>query len=268
MTADGGSAPVYRELLEVAESTRWRAGAVPWGSFRPELASPGLCAVVREMAFHEQATFSATQRFMQAFGDDADFTQWVSVWFYEETRHPLVLMRWAELAGVTFEASFVMRGRVSAPFMRSRMGTLATNVISEITASMAYLNLARVSAEPLLSALCRNIAADEARHSASFFRFARRRLEDAEDPERERLDAIKVLHLWLNESGSVTHPVNQTMERLRGLEGVDPASLPDFGEVRARACRAVGLLAGVDVEKPADVEPILAALVARAHASG
>ncbi|HVE83368.1 MAG TPA: hypothetical protein VND93_10995, partial [Myxococcales bacterium] len=132
MPADG-SAPTYRELMETAEAARWKVSDVPWGSFRAERLSPGLSMVVREMAFYEQATFSATQRFMQAFSDDLDFTQWVSVWFYEETRHPLVLMRWAELAGGSFDAAFVARGRVSAPFMRSRMGTLVTNVISEIT---------------------------------------------------------------------------------------------------------------------------------------
>ncbi|HYV46090.1 MAG TPA: ferritin-like domain-containing protein [Myxococcaceae bacterium] len=259
---------LYRQLLETAEGARWRTSDVAWSSFRPELTSPALCAAVREMAFHEQATFSATQRFMQAFSDDPDFTQWVSVWFYEETRHPQALMRWAEMAGVTFDASFVARGRVSTPFMRSRMGTLVTNVISEVTAALAYLNLARASPEPLLSGLCRRIAADEARHSASFFTYARRRLESAADPERERLDAVKVLHFWLNENGSVTHPVNRTMERLRGLDGIDPAVLQGLDTVRARACAAVGLLTGEPIRTPADVEPILTALVARAHAPG
>lgn len=267
MAADAAG-PIYRSLLETAEAGRWRMSEVSWGTFRPELAPPELRAVVREMAFHEQATFSATQRFLQSFGDDLDFTQWMSVWFYEETRHPLVLMRWAELAGETFDASFVARGRVSSPFMRSRMGTLVTNVISEIAAAVAYLNLARVSPEPLLSSLCRRIAADEARHSASFFTYARRRLEAAADPERERLDAIKVLHFWLNENGSVTHPVNRTMERLRGLEGIDPAALLEPETVRARACRAVALLTGEAIRAPEDAAPVLAGLVARAHASG
>ncbi|HVE82922.1 MAG TPA: hypothetical protein VND93_08750, partial [Myxococcales bacterium] len=142
------------------------------------------------------------------------------------------------------------------------------NVISEITAAMAYLNLARVSPEPLLSGLCRRIAADEARHSASFFRYARRRLESSADVERERLDAVKVLHFWLNESNSVTHPVNQTMDRLRAMPGVDPEHIPDFSVVRERACQAVGLLTGLPIHGPADAEPILTGLVARAHASG
>lgn len=266
MPAEGGGGPTYRVLVETAEAARWRLGDVPWDTFQPALIWPGLTEVVRGMAYHEQATFSATQRFMQSFADDADFTQWVSVWFYEETRHPLMLMRWVELAGETFDESFVIRGRISTPFMRSRMGTLVTNVISEITASMAYLSLGRAVEEPLLQAICRRIATDEARHAASFFRYARRRLEGSADLDRDRLDAVKVLHFWLNESQSVTHPVNQAMARLREQGGLAAACLPDVGELRARACRAVGLLTGTEIQAPADAGTVLARLVARAHA--
>ena len=41
------------------------------------------------------------------------------------------------------------------------------------------------------------------------------RLERAARPDRERLDAIKVLHFWLNANQQVTHPVNQVLERVR-----------------------------------------------------
>ena len=91
---------------------RWKVAELPWAKFEASQARPTLRAMVREMAFSEQTTFSATQRFMQAFGDDADFSQWISVWFYEETRHPQVLLRWLELAGEKPGADFVAKGRV------------------------------------------------------------------------------------------------------------------------------------------------------------
>jgi rubrerythrin len=148
--------------------------------------------------------------------------------------------------------------------MRSLTGTLVTNVISEITAADAYLALARAAPEPLLSALAQRIASDEARHAASFFRYARRRVARAAQPDRERLDALKVLHFWLSESQSVTHPVNQTMERLRGLEQVSGVR-SDAAAVRARICGVVGLLAGVPLRGPDGVHQALHALTARVH---
>jgi hypothetical protein len=255
----------FPALAATAEAARWKIAEVPWDSFDRARATPGLLALVREMAFFEQATFSATQRFMQAFSDDLDFTQWVSIWFYEETRHPMVLMRWLELAGETCDDAFVARGRVSSPFMRSRTGTLVTNVISEITAAAAYLALAQAAPEPLLAALARRVASDEARHSASFFRYARLRIEHSAQPDRERLDAVKVLHFWLNESASVTHPVNQTMERLRGLEPVSGVR-PDAAALRARICGVVGLLADARLRSPDDVPAVLMDLTASVHA--
>src|SRR5262249_21078874 len=218
----GPSGPLYAELLRVAESVRWTPGTVPWERFDLARATTELRAVVRVMAYSEQATFSATQRFMQAFSDDPDFSQWISVWFYEETRHPMVLLRWLALAGEVLEGDFVRRGRVSTPFIKSRPGTLVTNVISEMVAAEAYLRLARAAPEPLLAALASRIGADEGRHAASFYAYARRAVEQASDPERERLDALKVLHFWLDEVQSVSHPVNQTMEALQQLHPPDP----------------------------------------------
>ncbi|HEY0711156.1 MAG TPA: ferredoxin, partial [Polyangia bacterium] len=120
-----------------SERVRWRLDELDWGRLDLNRASPALCALVREMAFSEHATFSATHRFMQTFADDTAFTAWLSIWFYEETRHPHALMAWLTRVGAAPGDldDFTLRGRVSAPFMKSKMGTLVTNIISEITAA-------------------------------------------------------------------------------------------------------------------------------------
>src|SRR5207249_1875191 len=112
-------------------------------------------------------------------------------------------------------ADFVAKGRVSAPFMKSRIGTLVTNVISELFAAEAYLGMSTGAPEPLLAAITQRICADEARHGASFFAYARQALQTSTQPERDRLDVLKVLHFWVNESSAVAHPVSETMEKLR-----------------------------------------------------
>jgi hypothetical protein len=237
--------------MEVAEGARWPLGQVPWTRFDPAQVNAALCTAVRQMAFSEQATFSATRRFMDAFGEDTDFSQWLSVWFYEESRHPLVLLRWLALAGEELPPDFVRRGRVSTPFMKSRIGTLVTNVLSELIAAEAYLALARTAPEPLLRALTLRIAADESRHAASFFVFALRAQQASETPALERLDALKVLHFWFDERGSVSHPVNETMERLRSsgeTAGWAPATASS-----KRMLRIAELLTGLRFDTPADV---------------
>jgi rubrerythrin len=148
------------------------------------------------------------------------------------------------------------------------MGTLVTNVISEINAADAYLSLSEASGEPLLAELARRIASDEARHAASFFVYAGRQLERAADPDRERLDALKILHLWLSESQNVSHPVNQMMQRARALEASVPGIRTDSDELRSRICTVVGTLTRIPLEAPEQVHGALSELTARVHAGG
>jgi ferredoxin len=253
---------LYEHFARLSERVRWSLDDVAWQRLAPERASPGLRAMVREMAFSEHATYSATQRFMQTFADDVELTQWLSIWFYEETRHPHALSTWLRRIGAppADEHDFVIRGRISTPFMKSKMGTLVTNVVSEVTAASAYRTMARAGAEPVLTQIAGFIAADEARHAASFLRFARRRLESAEDPARERLDALKVLHFWLNDMQQVTHPINQMLDRLRadatGSDALTTLSF-DFGAIKRRVTRMIGLLVDVPLATPDDVLPEL-----------
>jgi ferredoxin len=257
---------LFDRLLEGAETVRWALADVRWSDLDPSLAPPELRVVVREMAFSENATYSATQRFLDAFSDDVDFSRWVAVWFYEETRHPFVLVEWLRRVGEHLPADFTSKGRVSTPLMRSVTGTLVTNVVSEITASQAYRYLARTSPEPVLRALASRIAGDEARHGASFFRFARRHL--ARTPEanalRERARGLEVLHAWLDASANVTHPVQQMVERLRAAPTGSAFDL-DFASIRLRVVRVVGALLDVPLARPEDVAPALRDVLMRSR---
>jgi hypothetical protein len=258
---------LYAVLAGESEKVRWGLADIPWADLRPDLATPALRAVVREMAFSEHTTYSATQKFMHTFADDVDFTQWIAVWFYEETRHPHVLASWLERLGEPVEADFVGRGRVSTPFMKSLTGTLTTNIISEVNAAHAYHMMAVNAREPVLAAIARRISGDEARHASAFFRYADRRIAEAREPDRERLDALKVLHFWLNMSGQVTHPINQMLERLRGSDdGAGPVVRLDLTSVNRRVTRLIGVLVGRKLSRPEEVRAAMTDLAASVHA--
>jgi hypothetical protein len=245
---------IFPELAETSERARWRLSDIHWDEIDPARANPATRALVRQIAFSEQTTFSATQKFLQAFSDDLDFSQWLSVWFYEETRHPLVLMRWLASLDEHCDSTFVARGRVSAPFMRSRMGTLTTNIISEVNAAALYAGLGRAATEPVLAAISRSLSSDEARHASSFYRYAARRIERSAHPDRDRVDAVKVLHFWLHENHQVGHPVNQH---------VKPEYLPS--DTRDRVCRLIGTLVDLPLWRPDHVHAWLTRLVGQEH---
>ncbi len=269
---DAEHASLFHELATSAERVRWTLDAIPWSEIESARAPASLRAVVREMAFSEHATYSATQCFMESFFEDVDISQWISVWFYEETKHPHVLIEWLRRLGEPTPLEFVLKGRVSTPFMRSIVGTLVTNVISEVTAAQAYRHLARTSPEPVLARIARLISGDEARHAASFLRFARKRLamETPEGARRERARGLEVLQAWLGGARQATHPVAEMIERLEGndVDHGGRASLDlDFAAVRTRVVHVVGLLLDVPLRREHDVALVLRDLLAKGRTS-
>jgi hypothetical protein len=260
-TSPDPSRSLFDELATGAERVRWTLEGLPWRDLEASRAAPWLRLLVREMAYSENATYSATQRFLEAFAEDVDLSRWIAVWFYEETRHPYVLLEWLRRAGEEVASDFVAKGRVSTPFMRSNVGTLVTNVVSEVVAAQAYRWLGQRSPEPTLARIALLIAGDEARHAASFFRFARRALEGG--TPRDRARALEVLEAWLAGARSPTHPVAQMRERLGDAhaEAVDGLTA---GATRARILHLVGLLLDLPLRQPEDVAPLLRGLLARA----
>ena len=254
---------LHTRLYDQAERVRWRLDEIPWARIDRERATPGLRRLVREIAFSELTTYSATRRFLTEFADDVDFTQWISVWFYEETKHPQALLQWLAHLGDAVDNRFVLRGRATAPFMKSRMGTLVTNIISEMVASSAYAALHRRSPEPVLGLIGRNLAADEARHAASFYAYAARHLERSTNRDADRRDALKVLYLWFQGNDLVRHPVNEFYGRNQGKEemGETMSTLGfDMTVPRDRIVRLVGQLVGLSLDQDSNLLAQVAAL--------
>jgi hypothetical protein len=258
---------LYYRLFSEAEQVRWRMEDIPWSSIDRSCVTPAVLEVVRQLALAELTTYTATRRFLQEFSDDIDFTQWMSVWFYEETKHPYALMRWMREVGEKVSGGEMVRGRITAPFMKSRFGMLVTNVISEVHASALYVAIATTTKEPVLKRIATTIAGDEARHATGFLAYARRVLERAKRPEEYQLEALKVLHMWLNQNGSVQHPVNtvglrtaheqellQEFSRAMTDERMlDQQSVIQQRLTRERALGLVSNLIGVEVKSEEDV---------------
>jgi hypothetical protein len=90
----------YYRLLESSEKARWIFRDQLWDEIDESKVTPELIEDVKIVAYAELTTFSATQSFMKLLHNDVDFLQWLSVWFYEETKHPLALIRWLGKVGV------------------------------------------------------------------------------------------------------------------------------------------------------------------------
>jgi hypothetical protein len=86
---------LYPDLFRQFETVRWSlASDVPWPSFDASLLSDEQARTVKMNAITEWAALPATEMFLRDNHGDSDFCAFMSIWFYEEQKHALVLMEY------------------------------------------------------------------------------------------------------------------------------------------------------------------------------
>ncbi|HET9956232.1 MAG TPA: ferritin-like domain-containing protein [Polyangiaceae bacterium] len=261
---------LYYRFFDQAERVRWRIADIPWYQLQADSVSEYWKQIVAEIARSELTTFDGTHQFMTRFGKNADFSQWLAVWFYEETKHPQALMLWLDRVGVQLDHEFLVQGRSSPQFAASWLGTLTLNVIAELLASEAYLVLSRYAPEPVLRHITQRIAADEARHAAHFFAYGQRLLARTAQPELELKNGLEVLYLWLNSETRLDHPVGAILNTIQATElfreGVGVQGFVT-ARLRQRVCQVIGRMLGFRLESKADVVRAMRDLIRTRNAS-
>ena len=78
-----------------SKSVRWTLDAdVPWHAFDAAKLTDEQARTVKMNAITEWAALPATEMFLRDNHDDSDFCAFMSIWFYEEQKHALVLMEY------------------------------------------------------------------------------------------------------------------------------------------------------------------------------
>ena len=170
---------LYHELFKAFEQVRWRLqDDVPWDRFDPSRLSDEQARTIKMNAITEWAALPATEMFLRDNHDDSDFSAFMSIWFYEEQKHSLVLMEYLrrfrpdlvptedELHAVRFEFD-------PAPALE----TLMLHFCGEIRLNHWYRRAAEWHTEPVIRHIYRLISQDEARHGGAYLRFMRRAIE-------------------------------------------------------------------------------------------
>jgi hypothetical protein len=84
---------LYPELFQSLERTRWSLGDdVPWDAFDASQLDDPQTLSMKTSAITEWSALPATEMLLRDNRHDTDFSAFLSVWFYEEQKHALVLM--------------------------------------------------------------------------------------------------------------------------------------------------------------------------------
>ncbi|MEY2896441.1 MAG: hypothetical protein RL669_710, partial [Pseudomonadota bacterium] len=186
---------LYPELFKSLESVRWNMEQdIPWGEFDAARLSDEQARTIKMNAITEWSALPATEMFLRDNRHDSDFSAFMSVWFFEEQKHSLVLMEYlrrfrpelvpteAELHAVRFEFD-------PAPALE----TLMLHFCGEIRLNHWYRRAAEWHTEPVIKSIYRHLSQDEARHGGAYLRYMKKALGEAGDTARAAFAKIGVL---------------------------------------------------------------------------
>ncbi len=156
----------------------WTLADIAWDRFDPAKVDPEMVKIVKAAAMVEFNGGDYATYLCNVFHDDPEFQLAARHWAKEEVQHGEALARWARLADPSFDfearfqrftSGFRLPLAAIASVRGSRTGELIARCIVETGTSSHYSALAEATDEPVLKAICRNIAADEFRHYKLFY---------------------------------------------------------------------------------------------------
>jgi hypothetical protein len=220
---------LYPELFSSLEAARWNMGKdIPWDRFEADKLSDEQALTVKMNAITEWAALPATEMFLRDNRDDSDFCAFMSVWFYEEQKHALVLMEYLrrfrpELCPTEEELHAVRFDFDPAPALE----TLMLHFCGEVRLTQWYRRAAEWHTEPVIKHIYETISRDEARHAGAYLRYMKRALTQAGDAARAAFAKVGVLMASSGRSGKPLHPTNLHVNQALFPKDTVQSRLPD-----------------------------------------
>jgi len=220
---------LYPELYKSLEAVRWDMGRdVPWEQFEAAKLSDEQAHTIKMNAITEWSALPATEMFLRDNIHDSDFSAFMSVWFFEEQKHSLVLIEYLrrfrpELAPTEAELHAVRFQFDPAPPLE----TLMLHFCGEIRLNHWYRCASLWHTEPVIKKIYDIISRDEARHAGAYLQYMRRAIAMLGDEARSAFAKIGMLMASSSRSGKPLHPTNLHVSRDLFPHDTVQSKLPD-----------------------------------------
>ena len=226
---------LYHDLFNSMEAVRWNfAHDIPWDDFDGSKLTDEQAYTIKMNAITEWAALPATEMFLRDNKDDSDFCAFMSVWFFEEQKHSLVLIEYLrrfrpELMPTEEELHKVRFDFDPAPAME----TLMLHFCGEVRLNHWYRRAADWHTEPVIKAIYKIVAQDEARHAGAYLRYMKRALvhkgQEFGLQARLAFSKIGVLMASAHRTAQALHPTNLHVNKAMFPEDTVQSKLPSPG---------------------------------------
>jgi hypothetical protein len=220
---------LYPELYQSLERARWNMQHdVAWDRFDRRRLTDEQALSIKMNAITEWAALPATEMFLRDNQHDSDFSAFMSIWFYEEQKHSLVLIEYLRRFRPDLAPSEEELHAVRFPFDPApALETLTLHFGGEIRLNHWYRCAAHWHTEPVIRQIYELISRDEARHAAAYLKYMRRALERYGDEARRAFAKIGTLMASGNRSAKAIHPTNLHVNRALFPNDTVQSRLPD-----------------------------------------
>lgn len=220
---------LYPKLFKELEHARWNMQTdIPWASFDASRLSEEQAQSIKMNAITEWSALPATEMFLRDNQHDSDFSAFMSIWFYEEQKHSLVLIEYLrrfrpDLVPSEDELHAVRFAFDPAPPLE----TLMLHFCGELRLTRWYKRASQWHTEPVIKAIYNTISHDEARHGGAYLKYMKRAIEKTGNEARRAFAKIGVLMASAARAGKPMHPTNLHVNKaLYPLDTVQ-SRLPD-----------------------------------------
>ena len=202
------AAMLYPELFKQLESVRWDKD-IPWDQFDGSLLTDEQAMTIKMNAITEWAALPATEMFLRDNRGDSDFSAFMSIWFFEEQKHSLVLMEYLrrfrpELVPTEQELHDIRFEFDPAPALE----TLMLHFCGEIRLNHWYRRAAEWHTEPVIQKIYTTLSQDEARHGGAYLRYMKRAINNFGLEAKSAFAKVGVLMASARRTAQALHPTN------------------------------------------------------------
>ena len=219
---------LFSKIFIELEKARWSLDSdIPWEKFNPEKLSDRQLHGIKMNALLEWAAIPAVEMFLRDNIDDQDFSAFISIWFYEEQKHSLVLLEYLRrFAPEQFPTQEDLRALRFAFDEAPPLESLALHFCGEVRLNQWYRCASEYHDEPVIKHIYSILAQDEARHSRAYYQYMQRAILTHGD--EAKLQFVKIGVLMTNARlNRALHPTNLHVNKeLYPLDTVN-SRLPD-----------------------------------------
>lgn len=220
---------LYPELFTSLEAVRWNMETdIPWDSFDASQLSDEQAQTIRMNAITEWSALPATEMFLRDNRGDSDFSAFMSIWFFEEQKHSLVLMEYLRRFKPAFVPTEKELDNVRFEFDPApALETLMMHFCGEIRLNHWYRCASDWHTEPVIKHIYQLISKDEARHGGAYLKYMKKALIKDGDPACAAFAKIGVLMASARRTEKPLHPTNLHVNQALFPNDTVQSRLPD-----------------------------------------